>query len=177
MTQASLWRHNGYQGVTEEAAMTMVCYRPLHSGWFEAIFERFSVPTHPNRHKFTTLCGIMVEEKLIPRFSLGLASPVARQSHLTPWVRLGVWSDCRVPGDATLTSISISIPKTFIWRPYCRIWCEKHGPRDSVDKNRGWRPRFLSLLRSEGDVFHTAWETMTKSNYSTLADFFSVLFT
>ena len=33
---------------------------------------------------------------------------------------------------------------------YCRIWswspvpCEKHGPRDSVDKNRGRRPRFLS---------------------------------
>ena len=32
----------------------------------------------------------------------------------------------------------------------CRIWswspmsCEKHGPRDSVDKNRGRRPRFLS---------------------------------
>ena len=31
----------------------------------------------------------------------------------------------------------------------CRIWswspmpCEKHGPRDSVDKNRGRRPRFL----------------------------------
>ena len=37
----------------------------------------------------------------------------------------------------------------------CRIWswspvpCEKHGPRDSVDKNRGRRPRFLSLLRPE----------------------------
>ena len=67
---------------------------------------------------------------------------------------------------------------------YCRIWswspmpCEKHGPRDSVDKNRGRRPRFLSLLRPEGHVFHTAWETMIKSYYSTLADwFFHVLFT
>ena len=27
--------------------------------------------------------------------------------------------------------------------------CEKHGPRDSVDKNRGRRPRFLSLLRPD----------------------------
>ena len=60
----------------------------------------------------------------------------------------------------------------------CRIWswspmpCEKHGPRDSVDKNRGRRPRFLSLLRSEGHVFHTAWETMIKSYYSTLTDWF-----
>ena len=60
----------------------------------------------------------------------------------------------------------------------CRIWswspmlCEKHGPRDSVDKNRGRRPRFLSLLRPEGHVFHTAWETMIKSYYSTLTDLF-----
>ena len=61
---------------------------------------------------------------------------------------------------------------------YCRIWswspvlCEKHGPRDSVDKNRGRRPRFLSLLRPEGHVFHTARETMIKSYYSTLSDWF-----
>ena len=60
----------------------------------------------------------------------------------------------------------------------CRIWswspmpCKKHGPRDSVDKNRGRRPRFLSLLRPEGHVFHTAWETMIKSYYSTLTDWF-----
>ena len=60
----------------------------------------------------------------------------------------------------------------------CRIWswspvlCEKHGPRDSVDKNRGRRPRFLSLLRPEGHVFQTARETMIKSYYSTLADWF-----
>ena len=65
---------------------------------------------------------------------------------------------------------------------YCRIWlwspmpCEKHGPRDSVDKNRGQRPRFLSLLRPEGHVFHTAWETMIKSYYSTLADWFFLCF-
>ena len=50
--------------------------------------------------------------------------------------------------------------------------CEKHGPRDSVDKNWGRRPRFLSLLRPEGHVFHTAWETMIKSYYSTLTDWF-----
>ena len=62
---------------------------------------------------------------------------------------------------------------------WCRIWswspmpCEKHDPRDSVDKNRGRRPRFLSLLRPEGHVFHTAWETMIKSYYSMLTiDFF-----
>ena len=64
----------------------------------------------------------------------------------------------------------------------CRIWswspmlCEKHGPRDSVDKNRGRRPRFLSLLRPEGHVFHTAWETMIKCYYSTLADWFFSMF-
>ena len=64
----------------------------------------------------------------------------------------------------------------------CRIWswspmpCEKHGPRDSVDKNRGRRPRFLSYLRPEGHVFHTAWETMIKSYYSTLADWFFSMF-
>ena len=64
----------------------------------------------------------------------------------------------------------------------CRIWswspvpCEKHGPRDSVDKNRGRRPRFLSLLRPEGHVFHTAWETMIKCYYSTLADWLFSMF-
>ena len=68
-----------------------------------------------------------------------------------------------------------SIMASSVW---CRIWswspmlCEKHGPRDSVDKNRGRRPRFLSLLRPEGHVFHTAWETMIKCYYSTLADWF-----
>ena len=66
---------------------------------------------------------------------------------------------------------------------YCRIWswspvlCEKHGPRDSVDKNRDRRPRFISLLRPEGHVFHTARETMIKSYYSTLsAEFFSMFY-
>ena len=64
----------------------------------------------------------------------------------------------------------------------CRIWswspmpCEKHGPRDSVDKNRGRSPRFFSLLRPEGHVFHTAWETMIKSYYSTLAYWFFSVF-
>ena len=53
--------------------------------------------------------------------------------------------------------------------------CEKHVPRDSVDKNRGGRPRFLSLLRPEGHFFQTARETMVKSYYTTRAsmiDFF-----
>ena len=30
------------------------------------------------------------------------------------------------------------------------VW--KHGPRESVDKNRGRRPMFLSLLRPDGHV-------------------------
>ena len=60
----------------------------------------------------------------------------------------------------------------------CRIWswspmtCEEHGPRDSVDKNRGRKPRSLSLLRPKGHHFHTSWETMFKSYYSTLTDLF-----
>ena len=60
----------------------------------------------------------------------------------------------------------------------CRIWswspvpCEKHDPRDSVDKKRGRRLRFLLLLRPEGHVFHMAQETMIKSYYSTLYDWF-----
>ena len=64
------------------------------------------------------------------------------------------------------------------WKVWCRIWSwspmpfEKHSPRDSVDKNRGRRPRLFSLLRPEGHVFHTAWETMVKSYYSTIADWF-----
>ena len=69
-----------------------------------------------------------------------------------------------------------------VMTPCCSIWswspmlCEKHGPRDSVDKNRGRRPRFLSLLRPEGHVFHTAWETMIKCYYSTLAVWFFSMF-
>ena len=71
--------------------------------------------------------------------------------------------------------VSVLLCFIMVW---CRIWswspmpCKKHGPRDSVDKNRGRRPRFLSLLRPEGHVFHTAWETMIKSYYSTLTDWF-----
>ena len=84
----------------------------------------------------------------------------------------------------TFTYICLCLCKTFdyVW---CKIWswspvpCEKHGPRDSGDKNRGRRPRFFSLLRPEGHVFHTAWETMIKSYHCTLADwfFFRVLVT
>ena len=56
----------------------------------------------------------------------------------------------------TVEWISNIIPHLIYWAcDYCsmlgcRIWslspmpCEKHGPRDSVDKNRGRRPRFLS---------------------------------
>ena len=63
-----------------------------------------------------------------------------------------------------------------------RIWswppmpCEKHGLRDSVDIKRGWRPRCLSLLRPEGHVFHTARETMIKSYYTMLTDWFFFCF-
>ena len=86
--------------------------------------------------------------------------------------------------NTTVSMIKTSLATTnaqpaIIW---CRIWswspmpCEKHGPRDSVDKNRGRRPRFLSLLRPEGHVFHTAWGTMIKCYYSTLADWFFSMF-
>ena len=60
----------------------------------------------------------------------------------------------------------------------CWIWSwspmpgEKPGPRDSVNKIGGRRLKFLLLLRPEGHVFHTAWETMNKTYYSTLADWF-----
>ena len=47
---------------------------------------------------------------------------------------------------------------------------KKHGLRDSVDKNRGRRPMCLSLPRPEGHAFHTAWQTMIKSYYSTFTD-------
>ena len=76
----------------------------------------------------------------------------------------------------------VAVAGTNILVSCCRIWswspvpCEKHGPRDSVDKNRGQRPRFLSLLRPEGHVFHTAWETMIKCYYSTLADWLFSMF-
>ena len=39
---------------------------------------------------------------------------------------------------------------------WCRIWswspmpCEKHGPRDSVDKNRGRRPRVFVVTEARG---------------------------
>ena len=57
----------------------------------------------------------------------------------------------------------------------CIIWscspmpCEKHGP--SRQKTRP-KADVLSLLRPEGHVFHTAWESMIKSYHSTLADWF-----
>ena len=51
--------------------------------------------------------------------------------------------------------------------------CEKHGPKDSVDKNRGRRPRFLSLLRPEGHVCHTTWRPWSNPIIArSLIDFF-----
>ena len=58
----------------------------------------------------------------------------------------------------------------------CRIWSwspmsyEKHGPLASVTTKTS--AEFLLLLRPEGHVFHTTWETMIKSYYSTLPDWF-----
>ena len=51
----------------------------------------------------------------------------------------------------------------------CWIWswspmpCEKHGPRDSVDKNRGRRPSFCRYWDLRAMSFYRAWETMIKS--------------
>ena len=62
-----------------------------------------------------------------------------------------------------------------IWQPPARppartVTTIPLQPGGLRGKNRGRRPRFLSLLRPEGHVIHTAWETMIKSYYSTLAD-------
>ena len=49
-------------------------------------------------------------------------------------------------------------------------WRVKTWPSGlSYDKNLGLRPRFL-FTESLGPCFYTAWETMTKSYYSTLTD-------
>ena len=58
-------------------------------------------------------------------------------------------------------------PKNEDWHSFCLIcrilsWfhmqCEKNmASRDSIEKNNGWRQRFLLLVRSEGHGFHTAW--------------------
>ena len=58
--------------------------------------------------------------------------------------------------DPVANKYSLVRIKSGIW---CRIWswspmpCEKHGTRDSEDKNRGRRPRFLSLLRPRAMFF------------------------
>ena len=51
-----------------------------------------------------------------------------------------------------------------------------HGLPCRVKKWPEGLSRVLPLLRPEGHVFHTAWETMIKFYYSTLADLFSSLF-
>ena len=114
---------------------------------------------------------------------------VTIQHTMTIWAgytnlhELTLWNCLDPSKSAVLRWNSFMESSCQIFSLYCRIWswspmsCEKHGPRDSVDKNRGRRPRFLSLLRPEGHVFHTAWKTMIKSYYNTLADwFFSVFY-
>ena len=60
----------------------------------------------------------------------------------------------------------------------CGIWswspmpCEKHGPRASVTTKTSTFGLGFCLLSLSGHVFHTAWETMIKSYYSTLTDWF-----
>ena len=99
-------------GLTKKDAVTMTCYWASHRGWFKAISVQFRVCTHPNLHEFGKLCGTMIEYKLIHGFSVKVASPVTRQSHHTPRLRLGVWWNCRITADATLTSIPLTIPIT-----------------------------------------------------------------
>ena len=89
------------------------------------------------------------------------------------WTNVGlVYRGIYAPFGLNLTSFLL------LMASWCRIWswspmaCKKHGPRDSVDKNRGRRLRFLSLLRPEGHVFHTAWEPMIILYYSTFADWY-----
>ena len=48
------------------------------------------------------------------------------------------------------------------------LWRVKNVARGT----RGLMPRFLSLQRTRGHVFHTVWETMIKSYQSTLTDWF-----
>ena len=63
------------------------------------------------------------------------------------------WSDIKLGMSSLKFSFISIIANDFCFTEIilcCRIWswspmlCEKHGPRDSVDKNRGRRPRFLS---------------------------------
>ena len=107
------------------------------------------------------------------------------------WCIMGRAFFCRT-GHLCVEPCIFVLNRLFLCRPgffcvervlWCWIWswspvtCEKHVPRDSVDKNRGGRSRFLSLLRPEGHFFQTARETMVKSYYTTRAsmiDFFSV---
>ena len=49
---------------------------------------------------------------------------------------------------------------------------EKHGPRDSVDKNQRQKPKVFFLLRPDDHVFHTAWEAIIRSYYNMLTDWF-----
>ena len=65
--------------------------------------EKFHVCTHQHLHEFSTLCGTMTKWKLILQFSVRVASHVNLQTHHTPQLHLGMWWDCRVMGDATLT--------------------------------------------------------------------------
>ena len=123
---------------------------------------------------------------LVSELADGLAHPGAHiAAHIVMTQRMHIYCLVRVSCiyilDWNLEDISFQV-EWFGLGQCCRIWswspmlCEKHGPRDSVDKNRGRRPRILSLLRPEGHVIHMAWETMIKSYYSTLTDWFFLRF-
>ena len=49
-------------------------------------------------------------------------------------------------------------------------------PKGLSRQNGGRRPRFLLLLKPDGHVFHTAWEGMIKSYYTTLTDWFFLFY-
>ena len=82
MTHASLWRRNGYQGVTKQAAVTMASRRILQSGCFKAIFRAISALTHWDR-----VTHIGVSKIIIIASDNGL-SPSRRQAII--WINDGI---------------------------------------------------------------------------------------
>ena len=127
-----------------------------HSAWDKNISVTWNIITGELTDGQQQTCVHILRDMLLILFLWGF------RTKLTPFYATSLLFQPSCPGSNRFSSFGIN--QSLCVFVYTYICLKKYGSRVSVDKNLGRRPRFLSLLRLEGHVFHTAWKTMIKSD-------------
>ena len=143
-------------------AVFVLCNIPL-PGWLKNVIDLKSLCFARNKRTLSLTLALWYEFRYYTSYCTSIP-----RSAFGSYIRRHLWN---------LVVYMMARYKILMVRWYCRILslspmpCDKTWPKGLSRKKNEAEGR-LSLLRPEGHVFHTAWETMIKSYYSTLADFF-----